>query len=172
MASREITEVLKRTGYEIAHKYPNHAVHNALRRRADQRGDVVLVGVGKWGLRKWYTQDELDQLVANLGGMGGRDREAHIERTKVGLQTARARGVRLGAEARINDEMKARIQQKAALKGDKKMTLGEIAKSEGIALSSIFGKFPGGRKAILKWKPKAKSEDQQSDLLEPVAGNA
>lgn len=61
---------------------------------------------------------------------------------------------RPGAKPRIDDAMKRRMQKKAALKGDKKMTLQEIADSEGIALSSIFGKFPGGRKAIIAWKPK------------------
>jgi DNA invertase Pin-like site-specific DNA recombinase len=75
-------------------------------------------------------------------------------RTTKGLAAARARGKKLGATERIDGAMKRRIQKKAALIGDKKMTLQEIADSEGIALSSIFGKFPGGRRGIAKWKPK------------------
>jgi len=58
-----------------------------------------------------------------------------------------------GATPKIDDAMKRRIQKKAALKGDKKMTLQVIADSEDIALSSIFGIFKGGRKGILAWKP-------------------
>ena len=33
------------------------------------------------------------------------------------------------------------------------MALKEIAKENNIALSTIFYLFPGGRKAILQWKP-------------------
>lgn len=81
------------------------------------------------------------------------ERQITIHRTVAGLEEARRRGKRLGAERKIDDAMKRRIQKKAALKGKKKMTLDAIAKSEGIAQSSIFGVFRGGREAIRKWKP-------------------
>jgi DNA invertase Pin-like site-specific DNA recombinase len=74
-------------------------------------------------------------------------------RTTKGLAAAKARGQRLGATPIIDDAMMLRIQKKAALTGDKKMTLQAIADSEDIALSSIFGRFEGGRKAIAKWRP-------------------
>jgi hypothetical protein len=171
LTPREVALVLKRARFEIAHKNPVHAIHTQLKRRAEKHGDVLLVGVGKWGLRKWYTPAEIDQLVENLGGMGGRDRESHIERTRVGMAAARSRGVVLGAKPKIDDAMKARIQEKAARKGAEKMTLQEIADSERIALSSIFAVFKGGRKGILKWKA-PRTEDRPADLLTPVAGNA
>lgn len=89
-----------------------------------------------------------------LAAVAQLERQLTVYRTKAGLETARAKGKKLGATAKIDDAMKRRIQKKAALIGDKKLTLQAIADGEGIALSSIFGVFPGGRKGILKWRPK------------------
>lgn len=90
-----------------------------------------------------------------LAAVAQLERQLTQYRTKAGLAVA-AQTKKLGAEEKINDAMKARIKRKAALEGDKKMTLQAIADSEGIALSSIFGKFKGGRKTIVKWKPAKK----------------
>lgn len=89
-----------------------------------------------------------------LAAVAQLERQLTVYRTKAGLATRKARGQRLGAIPKIDDAMKLRIQRKAKLKGDKKMTLGEIAASEDIALSSIFGVFKGGRAGIIAWKPK------------------
>lgn len=91
-------------------------------------------------------------LVAEL------ERQLTIQRTKAGLDSVRKRGVVLGAATKIDDRMKLRIKAMAALEGDKRMILADIAKKEHIALSSIFTVFPGGRRAILKWKPAKKSK--------------
>lgn len=93
-------------------------------------------------------------VLVVLAAVAQLERQLTVYRTKAGLVQARERGVRLGAKAKIDDAMKRRMRAKAKLDGDKKMTLKEIATSEGIALSSIFGVFPGGRKAIIAWNPK------------------
>lgn len=93
-------------------------------------------------------------VLVVLAAVAQLERQLTVYRTKAGLAQARERGVRLGAKGRIDDAMKRRMRAKAKLDGDKKMTLQAIADSEGIALSSIFGIFPGGRKAIIAWKPK------------------
>lgn len=92
-----------------------------------------------------------------LAAVAQLERQLTQYRTKAGLAVA-AQTKKLGAKEKINEAMMLRIQRKAALTGSKKMTLDEIAKSEGIAQSSIFGKFKGGREAIRKWKPAKKSK--------------
>lgn len=89
-----------------------------------------------------------------LAAVAQLERQLTIYRTKAGLAVIKASGKKLGAKAKIDAAMKRRIQKKAALTGVRKMTLAAIAKSESIALSSIFGVFPGGRDAIKAWKPK------------------
>lgn len=93
-------------------------------------------------------------VLVVLAAVAQLERQLTIHRTKAGLAVIKASGKRLGAVPKITDDVKRRIQKKAALDGKKKLTLAEIAKSEGIALSSIFGVFKGGRAAIKAWKPK------------------
>jgi transposase len=107
--AREIWEQLKAEGWTSAHHDPVHAVNDALRRRAKTHGDVMLVGAGKWGKTEWYSDSELEEIRKSMGGMGGRDRADHIERTKAGMITARRRGARLGAVNKLSDEQIAQL---------------------------------------------------------------
>ncbi len=93
-------------------------------------------------------------VLVILAAVAQLERQLTQYRTKAGLAVIKAGGKRLGATPKIDDKMKRSIQKMAGLKGDRKMTLAEVAKKHDIALSSIFGVFPGGRKAILKWKAK------------------
>lgn len=86
-------------------------------------------------------------LVAEL------ERQLTIQRTKAGLESVRKRGVKLGAATKLDDDMKRKVQKLAALKGDDRMRVQDIADRCGIAMSTIFAAFPGGRAAILAWKP-------------------
>lgn len=92
-------------------------------------------------------------VVNVLAGVAALERQLTQHRTTAGLDAAKKRGVVLGAATKIDDKMKARIKKMAALTGKQRMILADIAKKEGIALSSIFTVFKGGRKTILKWKP-------------------
>jgi DNA invertase Pin-like site-specific DNA recombinase len=86
-------------------------------------------------------------LVAEL------ERQLTIQRTKAGLEVVRKRGVKLGAATKLTDDMRRRIKQLAAQKGEQRLKMQEIADRCGIAMSTIFAAFPGGRAAILAWKP-------------------
>lgn len=97
-------------------------------------------------------------VLVILAAVAELERQLTVHRTKAGLAVAREKGVQLGANIKITDAVKLRLQRMAALDGDKRMTLEEIAKSEGIAVSSIFNVFPGGRPTMLKWKPAKKSK--------------
>lgn len=97
-------------------------------------------------------------VLVILAAVAQLERQLTVHRTKAGLATRKAQGQRLGAVPKIDDKMKLSIQKMIALKGDKKMTLQQIADKHEIALSSIHGVFPGGRAAILKWKPAKKSK--------------
>lgn len=99
---REIWEQLKAEGWTSNHNDPVHSVNDALRRRAKTHGDVLIVGSGKWGRTDWYSDAELAEIRKSVGGMGGRDRGEHIERTKAGMATARQRGARLGAVRKLS----------------------------------------------------------------------
>lgn len=106
-SAREIWAALSAASFPSDSKDPVHAVHWALRRRAEKHGDVLLVGVGKWGLRDWYSDEQIEEITRNLGGMGGRDREAHVEKTRQGIANLKARGVRWGRPSTIDAEKMA-----------------------------------------------------------------
>jgi hypothetical protein len=106
---REIWDHLKAEGWTSNHSDPVHSVNDALRRRAKTHGDVLIVGSGKWGRTDWYSDAELEEIRKSVGGMGGRDRGDHIERTKAGMATAKQRGVRLGAVKKLNAEQATQL---------------------------------------------------------------
>ncbi len=86
-------------------------------------------------------------LVAEL------ERQLTIQRTKAGLQAVKKRGVKLGAATKLDNDLRAKVKRLAKLKGEDRLTMQKIADQCGIAMSTIFAAFPGGRKAILAWKP-------------------
>lgn len=64
------------------------------------------------------------------------------------------RGPRLGSATKMDSARCLRIQRLAARNGAKRLTLQQVADQCDVALSTIFTNFPGGRKAIIAWKPK------------------
>lgn len=161
--TKEIWKALERAGRESDSQSPVRSVRQALKKLAVANDDVFHIGWARWHLKSKYTAPKLKKLMAApQNGTGGRTPEEHSGRTRAGLEKAKARGKRLGAKAKIDDAMKLRIQQMAAIKTPRKVPLQHIANSEGIALSSIFGVFPGGRKAILAWKPPAAMSQEES----------
>jgi hypothetical protein len=133
MTAREIWEQLKAEGWTSNHSNPAHSVNDALRRRANTHGDVLLVGAGKWGKPSWYNDDELEEIRKSMGGMGGRDRGEHIERTKAGMATARRRGARLGATKKLSAEKTNELLD-AVRAG---LTIAELSKQFGISTASV-----------------------------------
>jgi transposase len=133
LSPREIWEQLKAEGWTSNHHDPAHSVNDALRRRAQTHHDVMLVGSGKWGRTDWYTDAELEEIGKSMGGMGGRDRGDHIERTKAGMALAKSRGARLGATKKLSDEQGQQILDAARAGGTKE----QIAKQFGISTASV-----------------------------------
>jgi hypothetical protein len=130
---REIWEHLKAEGWTSNHSDPVHSVNDALRRRAKTHGDVLIVGSGKWGRTDWYSDAELEEIRKSVGGMGGRDRGDHIERTKAGMATAKLRGARLGAVNMLSAEQGKQILDLARTG----LTKEKIAKQFGISTASV-----------------------------------
>ena len=128
---REIWEQLKAEGWTSNHHDPVHSVNDVMRRRAKTHGDVLLVSSGKWGRTDWYSEDELE--VIRKGGMGGRDKGEHIERTKAGMATARRRGARLGAVKKLTAEQANQLLDLVR----SGMTKDKIAKQLGISTASV-----------------------------------
>jgi hypothetical protein len=110
--SREIWEALASAGFTSAHSEPSSAVDHALSKRAKKYGDVLRAGGGKWGLKAWYTENELDDISKSMGPMGGRDKAQHGERTKKGMLVARSRGVRLGKELFFTQQREAEFKRR------------------------------------------------------------
>jgi hypothetical protein len=131
--AREIWEQLKAEGWTSNHHDPVHSVNDALRRRAKTHGDVLLVGAGKWGKPSWYDDAELEEIRKSMGGMGGRDRGDHVERTKAGMATAKRRGAKLGAAKKLSTEKTNELLD-AVRSGN---TVAKIAKQFGISTASV-----------------------------------
>lgn len=130
---RDIWEQLKAEGWTSNHHDPVRSVNDALRRRAKTHRDVMIVGAGRWGRTDWYTEAELEEIKKSVGGMGGRDRGDHVERTKAGMATAKQRGARLGALKKLSDEQGTQILDLARAG----LTKEKIAKQFGISTASV-----------------------------------
>lgn len=169
MTAREIWDQLKAEGWTSNHSNPVHSVNDALRRRATTHKDVLLVGAGKWGKPSWYSDDELEEIRKSMGGMGGRDRGEHIERTKAGMATARQRGARLGAHKKLSDEQGNKILEMAREGASKE----KIAKAFDISPASVTNYVRrSGYDSVRQLKRegkqlRAKAADAQTSETEP-----
>ena len=156
----EIWEVLKGEGFKSAHTNPVHAVNDALRRRAKTHGDVLVVGGGKWGRVEWYTEAELNEIKKSVGGMGGRDKGAHSERTRAGMLVAKERGVRLGATKKLSVEKTiefldavrtgATVVQLSKRFGISTASVNNYARAEGYSMRQLREEGRALRKAAIK----------------------
>jgi hypothetical protein len=137
----EMGETLVAEGFPITHEDRAKGIRWALKKRAEKVGDVVLVGLGQWGLREWYTDDELELLKRGRGGMGGRDRKTHSARTKAGMAALRENGVTLGRTEKMTPQVMGTIEQ--MLLAQRKVA--DIASELGVSKASIYGRFTVGR---------------------------
>lgn len=104
LVSREILEILIKHG--AAHDASEASVNKvqaALNRRADEVGDIAHIGDGKWVLKKWYTEKELQDLASKIDGANARDREEHRKRTREGIAALKARGGTIGKKHFVKD---------------------------------------------------------------------
>ena len=152
---REIWEALKAEGYKTAHSDPVHAVNDALRRRAKTHGDVLLVGDGKWGRKDWYTEEQLEEIQKSIGGMGGRDRAAHSERTKSGMIVAMERGAKPGHPKKLTPEIIQEVE-KMVVDG---YSVHDIAAHFEVSAGTIYNNIPSERlRALRAQRRKGKDE--------------
>ncbi len=104
LVSREILELLVQHGAaEDDSEASLTKVQHALNRRSDDVGDIAHVGDGKWVLREWYTDKELQDLTSKIDGANARDRKEHKKRTKEGIAALKARGGKMGKMHFVKD---------------------------------------------------------------------
>lgn len=111
MGNAEIAVTLAEAGFPFTQKDHATAVEGALKRRLGSNGDVARVAPGTWGLVRWFTDEQLNGFTQNLGGMPGRDAQAHLDATRAAVQAARARGVKFGRRSKVDDKQMARVRQ-------------------------------------------------------------
>jgi transposase len=157
MVAREIWEALKAEGYQTAASDPVHAVHDALRRREKTHGDVLLIGQGRWGRPEWYTEEQIKEIDKSMGGMGGRDRGSHIERTKRGMTVAKSRGARIGAVSKLSEEQWADAER--MLKEGKSPQ--QVADTFKVVRQTIYNRFGRDRIRELRGLPKRERLDDE-----------
>lgn len=165
----EIWAVLEGEGFKSAHSNPVHAVNDALRRRAKTHGDVLLVGGGKWGRVDWYNEAELEEIRKSVGGMGGRDKGSHSERTRAGMLVAKERGVRLGATKKLSPEETiefldavrsgASVVELSKRFGISTTSVNNYAKAEGYSMKQLRQEGRAMRKAAAKTKDDSEPEE-------------
>ncbi len=131
-SAAEIVKILTENGYEFDTGKPEAALATALRRRERNFGDVVHVDRGQWGLRAWYTQREVTVF-----------RQA--ERTKAGMDAARARGVRFGKPFKLNAEQAAEFKRLMD-EGKKNSQLSKIFGLSGMGAAKY-------RERLKDWSP-------------------
>ena len=83
-----------------------------------------------------------------LGALGQMEVELLRERTKAGLQAARARG-RVGGRPKAIDATKIAVIKALFQQGV--LTVDEIAEQVGVATSTIYRHLPGGRGSVAAW---------------------
>jgi hypothetical protein len=145
-SARQIWEALAAEGYQSAHRDPVHAMNDALRRRAKTHADVLLVGEGKWGLKSWYSEDDLEEIKKSMGGMGGRDKASHSEATTRGMLVAMARGAKPGQPRKVTAENVGRIEEMIR----SGMPISEVASQIGVTAGTIYNHFPSDKVRALR----------------------
>ncbi len=128
----EIVKHLQDHGYEFEAEKPEGALATALRRRAGNFRDVIQLGRGQWGLRDWYSQREITALQ-------------HKERTRAGMEAAKARGVKMGKGWGINADQAAELKRLLA-QGTKQT---QLARMLGVTPNTIHRY----KKLLQNWKP-------------------
>lgn len=88
-----------------------------------------------------------------LGALAEFESQLTSRRTAAGMQALRDRGYTLGAQARITDKQWAQIER--ALR-DTKATVKELAVKYKVSATLIHKRFPGGKQALQRNRPKRK----------------
>ena len=138
LAPRDIWATLESAGFQSAHDDPISAVARVLPRRAKTHGDVLLVGKGRWNLKAQYNEQDLVAIKKGLGGMAGRDHAKHVEKTKQGMNIARARGAKLGQPYKLTESLAREIKR---LMADGKR-IREVSDAVGLSYSTIRNYWP------------------------------
>jgi hypothetical protein len=134
MTTREMWTELEADGFPKTASDPAKNIGWDLKQRASKLGDVLLVGGGRWGMRDWYTDEEVEQLKREQGGMAGRDSSVHREKTREGMAAIQAQGVRIGAAKKMTPE----VQDRARLLIAQGCTVGEAAKELGVSKGALY----------------------------------
>jgi hypothetical protein len=91
----DLAKDLQRQGFPFI-KEPASAVHVALSRIEKKNGEVFRIARGKWALKSWFSEDEIDEIVKLRDGQPYRDADLHSENVQRASKSSRARGVRWG----------------------------------------------------------------------------
>jgi DNA invertase Pin-like site-specific DNA recombinase len=89
-----------------------------------------------------------------LGALAEFERQLIAQRTAAGMKAARERGAIQGAPTVMTPRVRARIYNLAKRHGRERLTMAEIAERVGVAESSIYTHYKGGRTAVLARKGK------------------
>jgi DNA-binding NarL/FixJ family response regulator len=107
-----------------------------------------------------YTEEQLEQIKKSVGGMGGRDKAAHSERTKSGMVMAIERGAKPGQPSKLTDAQWEEVEQLLA----QGISPADIADKFGISRQTIYVRY--NRDAIKELRlahEKTRAEEERKD---------
>lgn len=147
LTARQIWNSLSEAGFPTKAREPVITVSWALKRRETTHGDVTFTTAKTWGLRKWYTPEEIEAFERARGGMGGRPREEHGKKTSDGIKNVLAEGKLWGRRSTTKPEDMERAYR-AIQRGSSKLA---AAKAAGIAWPTFNWYWQ--RFEVENWKP-------------------
>lgn len=101
-SATDIAAHVSQYGYVFEGDNPSQSATAAFGRRAKSIRDIILVERGRWGLREWYTQREINSF-------------SHRQRTKDGMSVRRASGKTVsGRNWKLNETQAAAFKRLAA----------------------------------------------------------
>lgn len=86
--AKQLWAAISAVGFHVTSKNPEGAANWALRKREKEKGDVFLVGNGKWGMTAWYSPGQVQRFRAARNNTSGRNHDEHVENTKRGIANA------------------------------------------------------------------------------------
>lgn len=145
MTNTQIASILEKDGFPFIAEDHAVAVQGALRRRHISVEDVIRVPPRSWGLKQWYSEQELGEFARIAERPKSKATQKVTMQTRAGVRSALERGVRFGRPPQFADE---------------DVTLAMQMFTDGASVGDVAAAFEVSTGQANRWRNKALAEKE------------